>query len=61
MELVIFTLNAIIIYLLSDWLVRRIEQKRGGVLKQRQAIFFAIFVVLALASFSFLKTLFAGP
>jgi multisubunit Na+/H+ antiporter MnhB subunit len=61
MQLVIFTLNAIVVYLVSDWLVRRIEQKRGAALKQRQAVFFVIFLVLALTSFAYLRSLFGEP
>ncbi len=61
MELLIFTLNGILVYFISDWLVRRIEQKRGGALKQRQVVFFLIFLALALTSFTYLRNLFAGP
>lgn len=61
MQLVLFTLNALLVYLVSDWLVRWLEQKRGGAFKQRQAVFFAIFLILALVSFAFLRTLFGGP
>jgi predicted PurR-regulated permease PerM len=61
MEILIFTLNAVFIYLLSDWLVRQIEQWRGEVLKQRQAVFFVIFLVLALVTFTLLRRLFGGP
>ena len=60
-ELIIFTLNAIVIYLLSDWLVRLIEKRRGEALKQRQIIFFVIFLTLALASFRLLKILMGSP
>jgi hypothetical protein len=56
-DLVLFTLNAIVIYLVSDWLVRLIEKRRGGAIKQRQIIFFVIFLSLALISFRFLKIL----
>ena len=56
-ELILFSLNAIVIYLVSDWLVRLIEKRRGQVIKQRQIVFFAIFLVLALLSFQLLKTL----
>jgi len=59
-ELIIFTLNAIVIYLVSDWLVRLIEKRRGAVIKQRQIIFFIIFLTLALISFRLLKTLLGG-
>lgn len=60
MEILVFTLNAAVVYLLSDWLVRRIEAARGEALKQRQAVFFVIFLVLALVSFRILKNLFGG-
>jgi predicted PurR-regulated permease PerM len=60
MEILVFTANAIIIYLLTDWIVRTIEKKRGQALKQRQAIFFVIILVLALISFRALRLLFTG-
>jgi predicted PurR-regulated permease PerM len=56
-EIILFTLNAAIIYLLSDWLVRMIEKRTGKVLKQRQVVFFVIFLVLALVSFQVLQNL----
>ncbi len=61
MEIVLFTLNAIVIYLMTDWIIRRIEMKRGKVLKQRQIVFFVIFLTLALVTFQALQsTLQAG-
>ena len=60
MQILIFTLNAILVYLFSDWLVRQIEKRRGEALKQRQIVFFVIFLVLALASFELLNVLLAG-
>jgi hypothetical protein len=59
-ELILFSLNAIVIYLVSDWLVRLIEKRRGQVIKQRQVVFFVIFLVLALTSFQLLKTWLGG-
>lgn len=59
MDILVFTLNAIVIYGLSDWIVRTIERRRGGVLKNRQVVFFAIVLVLALVSFELLQRLFA--
>ena len=58
-ELILFTLNAIVVYLLADWLVRMIEKRRGGIMKQRQVVFFIIFLVLVLTSFQFLQYLLA--
>lgn len=58
MELLLFSLNAIVIYLLADWIIKAIEKKNGKVLKHRQVVFFAVFLTLALTSFNVLKTLF---
>ncbi len=55
MELVVFTINAITIYLLADWLVTLLENRRGKVLAQRQVLFFFIFLLLALISFSVIQ------
>lgn len=60
MEILLFTLNAILIYLLADWVIRRIEAHRGRVLQQRQAVFFAIFLCLALVSFQLMRALLGG-
>ena len=60
MEIVVFTLNAIVVYLLSDQVVRYIERRRGAVLKQRQVVFFVVFLVLALASFRVLRSYLGG-
>jgi hypothetical protein len=57
MEILMFTLNAIIIYLLADWIIRTIESKKGEVLKNRQIIFFVVFLALALTSFNLLPLL----
>jgi len=54
-EILLFTLVAIVIYLVSDWIIRMIETRRGEVLKQRQVVFFVIFLVLAMVSFRALR------
>ncbi len=59
-ELILFTLNAIVVYLLADWLIRFIEQRRGSILKHRRVIFFFIFLVLVLISFQIMLNL-LGP
>jgi len=59
-ELILFSLNAIVVYLLADWLVKLIEKRRGAVMKQRQVVFFLIFLILALVSFQLLQRL-LGP
>jgi hypothetical protein len=59
-ELILFSLNAVVVYLVSDWLVRLIEQRQGRVLKQRQVVFFVIFLILVMTSSHILRTL-LGP
>jgi len=54
-EILLFTLNAIVIYFLADWIVRMIEARRGEILKHRQVVFFAIILVLALITFRLLR------
>lgn len=56
-EILLFTLVAIVIYFASDWVIRVIETKRGEILRNRQVIFFAIFLVMALVSFRVLRIL----
>ncbi|MDA0678990.1 MAG: hypothetical protein O2880_01510 [Proteobacteria bacterium] len=58
MEILLFTLNAIVIYLVADWIIRLIEIKRGQVIKQRQLVFFIVFLSLALTSFQILQSAF---
>lgn len=60
-ELILFTLNAIVIYLVADRIVRLIERRRGAALKQRQVVFFVIFLLLALVTFRLLRTLTGEP
>jgi hypothetical protein len=55
MEIILFTAVAIAIYLSADWVLRWAEERRGAAFKQRQVIFFAVFLVLALTSFELLK------
>jgi len=56
-EILVFTLNAIFIYFLADWIVRMIEARRGEVFKQRQVVFFVVILILAMVSFRLLKLL----
>lgn len=60
-ELILFTLNAIVIYLVADRLLRMIERRRGGLLRQRQIVFFVIFLALALVSFQLMQMLLGKP
>ena len=52
---ILYTVAAIALYLLSDWILNQIEIKRGKRLEHRSIIFFAIIMVLALSSFSLIE------
>jgi hypothetical protein len=54
-DLILFTLNAIVVYLAADAILRTLERKRGAVFKQRQIVFFVLFLPLALLSFAALR------
>lgn len=51
MEVVWFTLVAVMLYLVSDWILDRIEMARGERLANRNIIFFVIIGVLSLVVF----------
>lgn len=55
MEIVLFTVVAIVLYLLSDWIVQRIEISAGRRLEHRTLLFFGVIAVLAVTSFSLLQ------
>ena len=61
MEAICFTLVAIVLYLLSDWLLDKIEVKAGRRLEHRSLIFFAILLTLALTSFWLIRTYTGNP
>ena len=51
MEIVVFTLVAIGLYFGADALLNWLERKRGARFENRQVVFFAIILPLALATF----------
>jgi hypothetical protein len=55
MEMLWFTLAAIVLYAGSDWLLNRIEIWRGERLENRSLVFFVIILALALALFSLIQ------
>lgn len=57
MEIVYFTLVGIGLYFASDWILDRLEAKRGSRFKNRSIIFFVIILVLAFTSFQLISHL----
>jgi hypothetical protein len=56
-EIVYFTLVGIGLYFASDWILERIETRRGSRFENRSIIFFVIIMVLALVSFQLISHL----
>jgi len=48
------------LYLLSDWILVRIERVRGTPLPNRSLIFFAIIFILAIVTFEVIQRILAG-
>ncbi len=55
MEILLFTLVAIILYQVADGLLKAIEKRKGKLLENRSLIFFVIITVLALTTFNLLQ------
>ena len=56
-EIVYFTLVGIGLYFASDWILDRLETRRGSRFENRSIIFFVIILVLVLASFQLISRL----
>ena len=57
MSAIYFTLTGIVLYLIADWLLDRIEIHRGERLEHRTLVFFGILLGLALVTFPALQVL----
>jgi hypothetical protein len=55
MSIIYFTLVAIILYLVSDWILDQIELRAGKRYEHRSLIFFAILLTLALTTFTLIQ------
>ena len=56
-----YTVTAVLLYLLSDWILNKIEQRVGKRLKYRSVVFFAIIMVLAVSSFEMIDRIVGEP
>jgi hypothetical protein len=52
MSIVYFTLAAAVLYLMSDWILERVEVTAGRRFQYRSLIFFCILFTLAMTSFA---------
>jgi len=56
-----YTVTAVLLYLLSDWILSQIEQSIGKRLKYRSVIFFVIIMTLSLTSFNLIDRIVGEP
>lgn len=54
-ELLWFIATGIILYVVSDWVLLRLEAAAGRRFEHRSLVFFVILLVLALASFALIR------
>ena len=56
-----YTVTAGLLYLISDWILNKIEQRVGKRLEYRSLVFFAIIAVLAVGSFEIIDRILGEP
>ncbi|NOR40352.1 MAG: hypothetical protein GQ537_04005 [Gammaproteobacteria bacterium] len=57
MEILYFTLAAVLLYFAADWILNRIELAAGKRFQYRNLIFFALLLVMSLTSFALIQQL----
>lgn len=57
MDILYFTLTAIVLYLAADWILNCIETAAGKRLEYRNLVFFAILLAMAMTSFALIRHL----
>jgi hypothetical protein len=55
MEILYFTLVAVVLYMGADWILNRIEVAAGRRLKYRNIVFFVMLLVMAVSSFALIN------
>ena len=60
MQFVYYTIAALLLYVLSDWLLVRMEAFHGDRFKHRSVVFFVIILILAISSFKLIELLTTG-
>ena len=56
-----YTVTAVLLYLLSDWILNMIEKSVGKRLQYRSVVFFVIILVLAVGSFEIIDRIVGEP
>jgi len=55
MEMLYYAIAAVLLYMVSDWILNRIEMRRGERFENRSLIFFVIILILATAAFNLIQ------
>lgn len=55
MQIVLFTVVAVVLYLVADRILDALEQRAGRRFENRSLVFFVILLVLAVATFSLVQ------
>jgi len=61
MEIIYYTIVALLLYGISDYILNTIEIKMGKRLPNRSLVFFVIIMVLAVSSFGVLRAIYQKP
>ena len=61
MAYIYYTITAVILYLLSDWILNKIETYYGKRFEYRSVIFFVIIMILAVGSFEMIDRIVGEP
>ena len=57
MEILYFTVAAMFLYVVADWILKRMETAAGKRFEYRSLIFFAILLTMAVTSFAIVRNL----
>jgi hypothetical protein len=57
MEILYFTVAAMILYVAADWILKRVETAAGKRFENRSLIFFAILLTMAVTAFAIIRNL----
>lgn len=57
MEILYFTVAAMFLYVVADWILKRMETAAGKRFEYRSLIFFAILLTMAVTSFAIIRNL----
>lgn len=56
-----YTITAVLLYIISDWILNQIEKSVGKRLEYRSVVFFVIILVLAVGSFEIIDRVVGTP